>query len=61
MGKREDEVSVHMIEERQALINELADRLAFCEHINPEVKKAYEDAKADNGGRLLYPPRYPEP
>ena len=61
VGKREDEASLHMIEERQALVNELADRLAFYERINPEIKKAYEDAKAANNNRLLNPPLYPEP
>src|ERR1035437_49509 len=61
MGKREDEAFLHMIEERQSLLNGLADRNAFYERIHPEIKKAYEDAKAANNDHLLNPPLYPEP
>jgi hypothetical protein len=60
MGKREDEVFQHMIEQRQSSLNEFADRIAFYERINPEIKKAYDDAKAAKNGRLLNPPLYPE-
>ena len=61
MGKREDEVFQHMIDEREARLNEFADRLAFYEQENPDVKKSYDGAKAANDGRLLNPPLYAPP
>lgn len=60
MSKAED-ILLHMIQEREARLNEIADRNVFYEQANPDIKKAYDDAKAANGGRLLNPPLYPEP
>jgi hypothetical protein len=61
MGNREDAIFQHMIDEREARLNEFADRLAFYEQENPDVKKAYDDARAANDGRFLKPPLYPPP
>jgi hypothetical protein len=60
MGNREEAIFQHMIDERETRLNEFADRLAFYEQENPDVKKAYDDAKAANDGRLLKQPLYPE-
>jgi len=60
MSKAED-ILLRMIQEREARLNEIADRNVFYEQANPDIKKAYDDAKAANGGRLLKTPPYPEP
>ena len=59
MSKAED-ILLRMIQEREARLNEIADRNIFYEQANPNVKQAYDDAKAANGGRLLNPPLYPD-
>jgi hypothetical protein len=61
MGNREEAILQRMIDEREARCNEFADRLAFYEQENPEIKKSYDDAKAANNDRLLKPPLYPPP
>ena len=60
MSKAED-ILLRMVQERESRLNEIADRNIFYEKANPDIKQAYDDAKAANDNRLLYPPLYPEP
>ncbi len=59
MSNAED-ILQNMVEKLQKRLNEVADRNVYYERIDPNLKKAYDDAKAANDGRLLNPPLYPE-
>lgn len=61
VGNREEAIFQHVIDEREARLNEFADRLAYYESVDPKIKKSYDDAKAANDGRLLKPPLYSPP
>jgi hypothetical protein len=56
-----EEILQNMIDKLHAALNEITDRNIFYEKANPDLKEAYDNAKAANGGRLLNPPLYPEP
>jgi hypothetical protein len=57
---RAEDMLLRMIQEREARLNAIADRNIFYEQANPNIKKAYDDAKAANGDHLLNPPMYPD-
>lgn len=60
MSNAED-VLMDMVQQLRESLNEITDRNIFYEHTDPNLKKAYDDAKAANNGRLLNPPLDPAP